>query len=425
MSRATDRLGSDRRAWFGVVRDRAARAAWRSPRRSLARHDPFGVDLDQLAPAAVARSTGSARTISGSRRVGAPRLRRARLAVGRHRLAGHRALARRAARTHRRLLRPVGRRARDAPRRRDAGVSDAAAAHRARRRAPAVADRRVRRRSASSAGQEWRGSFADRCSSFASWSSCRRSARSARAIRESSCSTSCRASSRPSSSRRRSASPGRSWPSRRCRFSVSACSRRRRVGASMIADGRDLYQLRHAPWTSVFPGLAIGSAVLGFNLLGDALRDALDPRASTCDPPPMPTPHERYDVEALRAREFPWAVDGETNFLNHASTGPLPATNACVRSPSGVGCARNPHRIAHELQFGTLDRSPRADRAADRRDAVRDRAGDEHELRHQPRRVLAAARRPATSCCRPTSSFRRTSIRGWRSPNDAASSTGV
>jgi ABC-type dipeptide/oligopeptide/nickel transport system permease subunit len=48
---------------------------------------------------------------------------------------------------------------------------------------------------------------------------------------------------------------------------------------SMIADGRDLYQLRHAPWTSVFPGLASGSAVLGFNLLGDALRDALDPRA--------------------------------------------------------------------------------------------------------------------------------------------------
>ena len=47
---------------------------------------------------------------------------------------------------------------------------------------------------------------------------------------------------------------------------------------SMIADGRDLDQLRRAPWTSVFPGMAIGSAVLGFNLLGDALRDALDPR---------------------------------------------------------------------------------------------------------------------------------------------------
>lgn len=47
---------------------------------------------------------------------------------------------------------------------------------------------------------------------------------------------------------------------------------------SMIADGRDLNQLRTAPWTSVSPGLAIGAAVLGFNLLGDALRDALDPR---------------------------------------------------------------------------------------------------------------------------------------------------
>ena len=47
---------------------------------------------------------------------------------------------------------------------------------------------------------------------------------------------------------------------------------------SMISSARDLIQLRTAPWTSVFPGLAIGAAVLGFNLLGDSLRDALDPR---------------------------------------------------------------------------------------------------------------------------------------------------
>ena len=50
---------------------------------------------------------------------------------------------------------------------------------------------------------------------------------------------------------------------------------------AMIADGRDLNQLRNAPWTSLFPGLAIGATVLGFNLLGDALRDALDPRRLT------------------------------------------------------------------------------------------------------------------------------------------------
>jgi ABC-type dipeptide/oligopeptide/nickel transport system permease subunit len=59
---------------------------------------------------------------------------------------------------------------------------------------------------------------------------------------------------------------------------------------SMIAEGRDLSQLRTAPWTSLFPGVAIGAAVLGFNLLGDALRDALDPRhaakSGTIDAPP-------------------------------------------------------------------------------------------------------------------------------------------
>jgi ABC-type dipeptide/oligopeptide/nickel transport system permease subunit len=45
---------------------------------------------------------------------------------------------------------------------------------------------------------------------------------------------------------------------------------------SMISDGRDF--LRTAPWISVFPGLAIGLVVLGFNLFGDGLRDAMDPR---------------------------------------------------------------------------------------------------------------------------------------------------
>ncbi|MFL5507540.1 MAG: ABC transporter permease [Gemmatimonadales bacterium] len=45
---------------------------------------------------------------------------------------------------------------------------------------------------------------------------------------------------------------------------------------AMVADGRDL--LRVAPWVSVAPGLAIGFAVLGFNLVGDALRELYDPR---------------------------------------------------------------------------------------------------------------------------------------------------
>jgi peptide/nickel transport system permease protein len=44
---------------------------------------------------------------------------------------------------------------------------------------------------------------------------------------------------------------------------------------AMVSEGRDL--LRVAPWVSVAPGLAVGVAVLGFNLVGDGLREALDP----------------------------------------------------------------------------------------------------------------------------------------------------
>jgi peptide/nickel transport system permease protein len=43
----------------------------------------------------------------------------------------------------------------------------------------------------------------------------------------------------------------------------------------MLADGRQY--LDTAWWTALFPGLAIMTAVMGVNLLGDGLRDALDP----------------------------------------------------------------------------------------------------------------------------------------------------
>jgi peptide/nickel transport system permease protein len=44
----------------------------------------------------------------------------------------------------------------------------------------------------------------------------------------------------------------------------------------MLADSKQY--LIQAPWTMIFPGVAIMLVVLGFNLLGDGLRDALDPR---------------------------------------------------------------------------------------------------------------------------------------------------
>ncbi|PHQ42595.1 MULTISPECIES: ABC transporter permease [unclassified Halorubrum] len=39
--------------------------------------------------------------------------------------------------------------------------------------------------------------------------------------------------------------------------------------------------LTQAPWMAVFPGLGIATTVLGFNLLGDGIRDVLDPTVST------------------------------------------------------------------------------------------------------------------------------------------------
>ena len=45
----------------------------------------------------------------------------------------------------------------------------------------------------------------------------------------------------------------------------------------MLQAGAEGYQ-EFAPWLTIFPGLALTVAVFGFNLFGDALRDALDPK---------------------------------------------------------------------------------------------------------------------------------------------------
>lgn len=45
---------------------------------------------------------------------------------------------------------------------------------------------------------------------------------------------------------------------------------------AMIAGGESYYQI--APWVFLFPGLALALMVFSFNLFGDGLRDALDPR---------------------------------------------------------------------------------------------------------------------------------------------------
>jgi peptide/nickel transport system permease protein len=49
---------------------------------------------------------------------------------------------------------------------------------------------------------------------------------------------------------------------------------------NMLADARD-YLLTGEWWLSVYPGVAIAISVIAFNLLGDGLRDVLDPRHDT------------------------------------------------------------------------------------------------------------------------------------------------
>jgi peptide/nickel transport system permease protein len=48
---------------------------------------------------------------------------------------------------------------------------------------------------------------------------------------------------------------------------------------AMLNENRAL--IRRAPWTVMTPGISIFLVVLGFNLLGDALRDVLDPQVKT------------------------------------------------------------------------------------------------------------------------------------------------
>jgi len=45
---------------------------------------------------------------------------------------------------------------------------------------------------------------------------------------------------------------------------------------NMLLEGKDVLEI--APWMSMYPGLAILVTVLGYNLLGETLRDVLDPR---------------------------------------------------------------------------------------------------------------------------------------------------
>ena len=76
---------------------------------------------------------------------------------------------------------------------------------------------------------------------------------------------------------------------------------------AMLNEGRTY--LSSAPWLMLFPGLAIFLAVSVFNLLGDSLRDLLDPRSAGGNPPPSPrrpaAKRKPDGTKAHRARKEP------------------------------------------------------------------------------------------------------------------------
>ena len=90
------------------------------------------------------------------------------------------------------------------------------------------------------------------------------------------CATCCPTCCRRSSSSRASRWPRRSSPRRACRSWGSASSRRRPRGAACSTPPSAISS--QAPWMALYPGLMIFAVVMALNVVGDGLRDALDPR---------------------------------------------------------------------------------------------------------------------------------------------------
>ena len=78
-----------------------------------------------------------------------------------------------------------------------------------------------------------------------------------------------------------------------------------------------LRYLTNAPWLSIFPGLAISIATLGFNFMGDGLRDLLDPRM------PRPVTRERSQQPRIGV-----VSEGLCRFMMHSRLLNLVLTHA-------------------------------------------------------------------------------------------------
>src|SRR5262249_25970674 len=87
--------------------------------------------------------------------------------------------------------------------------------------------------------------------------------------------------------------------------------------------------LEQAPWMALWPGVAIFSLALSFNLAGDGLRDALDPRAY-CDGGPEMAPKPPAFGAPRRSRGAPLDCAGRGGVTARARVGVFCATFSIV-----------------------------------------------------------------------------------------------
>ena len=95
---------------------------------------------------------------------------------------------------------------------------------------------------------------------------------------------------------------------------------------NMLNEGRTY--LETAPWISVFPGIAIMVAVLAFNLIGDGLRDVLDPERAV-----IPDWRPRHEHESTRPTRS--AAASSSRPAASLSAPSPPAASAFGQTPEG------------------------------------------------------------------------------------------
>ena len=138
-----------------------------------------------------------------------------------------------------------------------------------------------------------------------------------------------------------------------------------------------------APHVAIFPALAIFLTVLAFNLLGDGLRDALDPKIDRSNPTPPSRPRARLParVSGEGRRRFAFWSDTWLSWTPKRRT--FPASAICRRAPGFHLRRRRRHRgPCHAGRWRIADRRDRGAHA--RRRPV---PGQDARSRHRAQRL--------------------------------------